>query len=86
MQEMWSNYGDCVEISKFPKIAKGTFNSADHSIQLSRGLLLNKAATLRVLIHEAAHIAGRDGSKEHEGAIGNLTEKLFEHFLGYMKQ
>ena len=55
----------------------GTFEANQNCISIARSLLANKAKTLRVLIHELAHAHGRDGSKGHESAIGNLTEGVF---------
>lgn len=59
----------------------GIFDHRDVSIQASRAVLSTLPKTLRLLIHEAAHLAGNDGTKQHEAAIGELTEKVFEQFL-----
>ena len=56
-----------------PKLG-GTYNSGDCSIRMARKRLETKAKAIRLLIHEAAHVAGGDGSKAHEQAIGDLTE------------
>lgn len=60
---------------------KGTFHSADNGIRVARSTLSSVAKVLCVLIHEAAHMKGRDGTKEHEAAMHDLTEAVLERLL-----
>lgn len=57
----------------------GTYSEG--TIRLARHRLQKVSAVLRTMIHEAAHRAGGDGSKQHEEAIGNLTETAFALLL-----
>lgn len=57
----------------------GTYSEG--TIRLARHRLQKVSAALRTMIHEAAHRAGGDGSKQHEEAIGNLTETAFALLL-----
>ncbi len=59
----------------------GTFDSNDRSINLGRGQLVSASRAMRTLIHEAAHEFGGDGSKEHESAIGSLTQAVLAKYL-----
>lgn len=59
----------------------GTYDSSDGGVRLARTCLGTVAATLRVLIHEVAHVAGPDGSKQHEAMIGELTEAILSQFV-----
>lgn len=59
----------------------GTHHAADNGVRLARKVLSTQAKTLRVLIHEVAHMNGRDGTKQHEAAIGDLTEAVFNLLL-----
>lgn len=60
---------------------RGTYDPTDESIRLSRKMLSSVPAALTVLIHEAAHVRGYDGSKSHEDAISELTERVFSLLL-----
>lgn len=59
----------------------GTYCINDKSIRLARHCLKKVSTTLRVLIHEAAHEAGLDGTSQHEAAIGHLTESMLSLLL-----
>jgi hypothetical protein len=56
----------------------GMYNTEDGTIQIARNQLVSLPRTLRILIHEGAHKYGVDGTKQHEEAIGNLTEAVFK--------
>lgn len=60
---------------------QGVFDPTGVTIQIARSVLKTRASTLRVLVHEAAHVVGRDGTKAHEAMIGNLTQSLFNQLL-----
>lgn len=60
---------------------KGTYDGADGGVRLARSVLATAASALRTLIHEAGHMAGVDGSKQHETAMGNLTEAVLGQLL-----
>lgn len=59
----------------------GTYTSDERTIRLARHRLQKVSHILCTLIHEAAHQAGPDGSKQHEMAISNLTETVFSLLL-----
>lgn len=70
----------------------GTFDFVNNSIRLARGVLKTDldtdptylrafAKTLRVLIHEAAHYLGVDGSTEHKLTMEDLMEVAFQILL-----
>ena len=59
----------------------GTYSLTEGTIKLARHRLQKVSSALRTMIHEAAHRAGMDGTKQHEEAIGNLTETAFALML-----
>lgn len=59
----------------------GTYTTSEGTLRIARHRLRAASATLRTMIHEAAHHAGGDGSKQHEQAIGDLTETALSLLL-----
>lgn len=60
----------------------GSYSTQDKVIRLARNRLQKVSSAMRTLIAESAHQCGPVGSKQHEVAIGNLTESTLEILLG----
>lgn len=60
---------------------RGTFSPDERMTRLARHRLAKVSTTLQTMIHEIAHTSGADGSKQHESAIGELTEHVFSMLL-----
>jgi len=59
----------------------GTYNIETGNIRIAKKILSDKGNLLYILIHEAAHSHGYDGSISHERAIGQLTSAVFNNIL-----
>jgi len=52
----------------------------ERTIQLSRKVLRNRSKLMAVLIHEAAHIYGDDGTADHRAGIERIAGDIISNF------
>jgi hypothetical protein len=56
---------------------RGLYHGDSGQIELARSLLTDPAKLLVVLVHEATHMVGGDGTKDHEDAQCNVWANMF---------
>lgn len=57
-------------------------DGGDRVIEIARSVLSSRYRALSVLVHEAAHLVGADGSKAHTDVIEEISMHLFARFHG----
>ena len=83
-EESWVE--GCVQVVDFygeNLLGRFSYKDGERTIQISRKVLRDDSQTAAVLIHEASHIYGDDGTPEHSAAMQRMSGRLLSRFARY---